>query len=161
MAKKQTCDRCGTPLENTECRVCNGKGYYRELLIFKTDCEACSGSGRVLRCPNEYRHILDDLNLSSNYSARSIYKGFQNSTFPKPKSGFNTRLTGTKPGQPQVPPPWHPSYPNPWHPMHPRNPRNQPFNPLNPNSPTNPMNPRNPHHPLNPNNPINKGPFKK
>ncbi len=153
----QVCDHCGKQLKNVPCSVCDGKGYYREWVIFKKDCEMCSGSGRVLRCPDELKHIIEDLKLPPKYETRSIYKNFQKNTSPKPlTTTLKTPLITPKPPvQPQIPPPWHPSYPNPWHPMHPRNPRNQPFSPLNPNSPTNPNNP------LNPNNPINRRPFKK
>ena len=149
------CDRCGKQLKHVACGVCDGKGYYREWIIFKTECGACSGSGRILRCSNEYQHILDDLNLSPKLGTKSLYRNFRKSALPKITSIQAANRTITKPHAPQqIPPPWHPRYPSPWHPMHPRNPGNQPFNPLNPNSPTNPNNP------MNPNNPINRKPFK-
>jgi hypothetical protein len=152
------CDRCGKQLQYGPCYVCDGRGYYRTLVIFKTECEVCSGSGRVLRCPDEHQHVIEDLSLSPTFSTRSLYKGFQKSASTKTPVRKPSLTATVKPSAPQVPPPWHPSYPNPWHPMHPNNPRNQPFNPLNPNSPTNPHNLRNPMHPLNPNNPMNRKP---
>jgi hypothetical protein len=163
----QTCDRCGEQLKRVACGACDGKGYYREWIIFKKECMACSGSGRILRCPNEYRHVVKDLNLSPKLGTKPLYRGFRKSPSPKISSSIAVSRTITTPparrtiirppARPHIPPPWHPSYPNPWHPMHPRNPRNQPFNPLNPNSPTNPNNPMNP---MNPNNPMRRKPFK-
>ena len=58
----QVCDRCEKQLQNVVCDACDGKGYYRELLIFKSECEVCSGNGRVLRCPDERQHIGQVLN---------------------------------------------------------------------------------------------------
>ena len=149
------CDRCKKQLKSYECNVCDGKGYFRKWIIFKNECEVCSGSGRVLRCPDEYQHILEDLKLSRELRTKSLYKNFRTPVLPKNpfiQAGQRT-ITKRAPSQ-QIPPPWHPSYPNPWHPMHPRNPRNQPFNPQNPNSLINPNNP------MNPNNLLNRKPFK-
>jgi hypothetical protein len=139
------CDRCGKRLQYRACGVCDGKGYYRKLVIFKNECEVCSGNGRVLRCPDEYQHIIEDLELSRKVNMKSLYRSFRGSastTTPVLKPPLTTtkppawqippRWYPPYPRPSQIPPPWHPSYPNPWHPMHPRNPRNQPFNPLNP-----------------------------
>lgn len=144
------CDRCAEQLEYVACRACGGKGYFRVWIFFKRECGVCSGSGSVLRCPNEYQHIVEDFKLSRRPSVSSLYKNFRNVPLPKTQSGSKKPLTITNPPpRLQIPPPWHPSYPNPWHPMHPRNPRNQPFSPMNPNSPTNPNNPMNPMNPIN------------
>ena len=143
MVEKMTCDRCGKQLKFSDCNVCDGEGYFREWLVFKTVCEVCSGSGKILRCPDEYKHIREDFKLSPKFRSDALYKNFQNRSLPRPPSSFNSRLAGKKPDKPNVPPPWHRNYPNPWHPMHPRNPNNQPFNPANRNSPFNPNNPLN------------------
>ena len=152
------CDRCGKQLQYVVCGACGGKGYYRELVIFKSKCEICSGNGRVLRCPDEHQHIIEDFKLPPKLNTKSLHKNFRKSASTKTPVLKTPRTTPNPPAPRQIPPPWHPSYPNPWHPMHPRNPKNQPFNPLNPNSPTNPNNPLNP---LNPNNPMKRKPFKR
>lgn len=159
----EVCRRCAKPLQRTVCLACGGKGYYRVWLFFRRDCEACSASGSVLRCPNEFQHIREDLKLPHSYTAASLYKSFRYGTVPRTPLGakgaaripsasrYSPKVPRSVP--PQVPPPWHPSYPNPWHPAHPQNPMNQPFHPMNPNSPSNPNNPMNP---MNPNNPMNR-----
>lgn len=153
-----SCDRCGKPLKYAPCAACGARGSYRDWMIFKRECAACSGSGRVLRCPDELQHIFEDLRLPAKLGAKSVYRSFQRGAAGKAPSGAQAPRPILKPPAKQpIPPPWSASYPNPWHPMHPRNPRNQPFHPLNPNSPTNPNNPMNP---LNPNNPLNRKPFK-
>ena len=91
------CDRCGEQLKSIACGDCNGKGYYRERVFFKKECEACSGSGRVLRCPHAYQHI--------------------NVTLRKTPMGAKTPVRTNELSRPQIPPPWHPSHPNPWHPV--------------------------------------------
>jgi hypothetical protein len=154
--KKDVCLICAKELKPAVCKVCDGKGYYRVWLVIKRDCAICSGSGRALRCPNEYQHVIKDLNFSQQYSANSLYKNFRKMPLPKTPSVAKKPVRPIlRPQRPQVPPPWHPSYPSPWHPMHPRNPRNQPLNPLNPNSPNNPNNPMKPLNPMNPLNPNN------
>ena len=149
----EICSRCGKQLRLDPCGQCDGKGYQRELIFLKRDCEACGGAGKQLRCPNELDHILEDFKLPKETPQKHILKGFQDYSTRKPSllTPKPTQLTSMKPTTPPVPPPWHPSYPFPWHPMHPRNPNN----PLNPNSPLNPNNPTNINNPLNPLNPIN------
>lgn len=153
-----TCDRCRKPLADLPCRACGGRGTYRRWLLFQRQCAVCAGRGRSLRCPDELRHIAEDLKLPPGRRADAVYRQFKrvppaaSSSLPRPGP------PGRRAIPPRVPPPWDASYPNPWHPMHPRNPRNQPFSPLNPNSPTSPNNPLNP---LNPNSPLHRKPFKK
>ncbi len=143
---RRTCRRCGKQLEYVVCGACGGKGYNRVWRFFKRECRACVGIGKVLRCPDHYRHLTEFLNVPLERWPQVDHR-----TISKP------------PAPPQVPPPWDPRFPNPFHPMNPLNPRNQPFNPQNPNSPTNPNNPRNPNNPMNPmnpNNPMKRKPFK-
>lgn len=154
----EKCDACGAALQSFPCGACGGAGYQRKVLIFKTTCPLCSGSGTRRRCPNELRHIIGDLKLSPRLNASTLYKQFQPPPqWATPQNALpQLNRTPRLVRPPQIPPPWHPAYPNPWHPMHPNNPRNQPFNPLNPNSPNNPNNINSPLNPLNPNNPINQ-----
>lgn len=150
-APTQKCGHCDQPMQQVACLACDGKGEQRVWLFFKRTCEVCHGSGTVIRCPNEYQHIISDLKLKLRPAPQTLYRNFQSTPSIKPFS--LAQKPPMKPKHPPVPPPWHPSYPNPWHPNHPRNPKNQPFSPLNPNSPTNLNNPR---HPFNRNNPVNR-----
>lgn len=161
---KNVCDKCGSKIKYFQCSACGGSGYYREWIFFKRDCGLCSGTGKVLRCPNEFKHIIEDLKLSRTLSTNSLYRNFRTNAPRRTTLGQTNLLPDTSFSRTQIPPPWHASYPNPWHPFHPNNPRNQPFNPVNPNSPNNPnninnpnnpMNPMNRHNPFNPNNPNN------
>jgi hypothetical protein len=150
----EICGRCTKPLKEAACSACGGRGSYPVWIFFSRECGVCDGSGRVLRCPDEYGHILEDLNLPTRHTARSLYRDFRGIRPQAAPSAVEKQLATTRPSpQPKIPPPWHPSYPFPWHPGHPRNPRNQLFNPMNPNSPTNPANPLSP---LNPNNPLRR-----
>lgn len=139
------CEKCKKPLQLTACSACDGKGYQREWLLFKRDCEVCQGTGRVLRCPDAYQHALDSLKAFKGINPSPISPAKWNGKITSLSS--NSLKTRVPPKQPQVPPPWL-----------------QPNNPMNPNSPLNPNNPLNPNslrNPNNPNSPLYKNPFKK
>ena len=138
--KSATCIQCGKLLQQVTCPSCGGKGFNRKLVFFKEGCDTCQETGKILRCPDYYKHFLG--RTSSVTTKLQPIKPL-------------TRLKPLDSSSPQVPPPWHPSNPNVSHPMHPRS----PLNPNNPFSPVNPSNPNNPNSPMNPMNP-NK-PFKK
>lgn len=55
-----TCKHCGKPLTDQMCYACNGSGIARELAFLKRECEVCGGKGRVWRCEDEFKHIVDD-----------------------------------------------------------------------------------------------------
>jgi hypothetical protein len=59
-----TCSRCGKPLTFQNCIACEGSGFIRELTLIKRKCRACDGSGRVWRCEDEFKHIVDDFKAS-------------------------------------------------------------------------------------------------
>jgi hypothetical protein len=116
------CDKCKKPLEDITCPACNGTGFYLGPFGAKKQCQNCKGSGRVLKCPDEMKHILEDLGVALPLDPKPIYNSF---------------LKGKPfvlPSEEKIIPPWHSDYPKPWHPNHPLNPNN----PLNPNSPIKP-----------------------
>ncbi len=158
MDKNQVCNHCGKQLKYVACGTCDGQGYYREWIIFKKECEVCSGSGMVSRCPDEHQHIIENLNLSPRSSTKPLYRNFQKSALPKIPSKPKIPLPTKRPTPPKIPPPWLQPF-NPLNPNSPNNPNN-PMNPMSPRNPNNPMNPNNPNSPLNPNNPIHRKPFK-
>lgn len=59
-----TCSSCGKPLSHQACIACEGSGFTRELALIKRECTVCHGSGRVLRCEDEFKHIVDDFKAS-------------------------------------------------------------------------------------------------
>ena len=128
MQTKNYCNRCGKKLVRLHCYTCNGRGYARGRILRKRVCQACSGRGIRLRCPDEVKHILSDFDVKGKAKGKSVQRGFQRKDqYISPKY---RRIVSTE--RQVVPPPWHPSYPNPWHPNHPRNPANKPWNPANP-----------------------------
>jgi hypothetical protein len=107
----QVCNRCGKQLEYRTCKVCDGKGYHRKLVFFKEDCKVCSGSGKVLRCPDKGQHKSKEVGLK--HSSNSNLKDFPKIDLPKPPT-------------PKVIPPWFQI--------------NNPKNPNSLNNPNNPIN---------------------
>jgi len=78
-----TCRHCGKPLTNQVCFACNGSGFARELAFIKRECTVCHGSGRVWRCEDEFKHIVDDFKASHDVipaSGRSPKHSHSNET---------------------------------------------------------------------------------
>jgi hypothetical protein len=149
---KPVCPRCGKQLQNVPCEACDGKGEFSEWLVVKRECRFCMGSGQVLRCPDELKHIQDDFKVAKELDTKSLFQSFRkgNPFTPKPpKVGEDIK----KPSTQKIPPPWDRKYPDPWHPNHPLNPQN-PYNPNNPRSPFRQgLKPNFPQNPFNWNNP--------
>jgi hypothetical protein len=122
----RVCRRCGKPLQYVACGACDGKGYHRKGLFLKGECRVCSGSGRVLRCPDEHRHAVD------------LMTRLRRSLEARPSGPRTLPIARRPPGSLQPRPYNLPGHPSPWHRMHPRHPRNQPFNPFNPRHPLHP-----------------------
>lgn len=150
MSKEESqplCGRCKKPLENVPCKACNGQGYYKEWVVTKKVCHFCNGSGQVLRCPDEAKHIFEDFKIPKNINTERIYQTFRKGK-PFTHPSAQTYGLAKPPDTKVIPPPWAPNYPNPWHPNH-------PLNPNNPNSPIarNLSKPDFPNNPFNWNNP--------
>lgn len=144
------CSHCGKPLQYQPCFICGGSGYSRELILIKKECEACQGSGKVWRCEDEFKHIVNDFKNTHKANLKPVTHNLHK-TIPPISAPLN--IKGKQPpAPPQIPPPWHPSFPSPWHPMHPEN----PWNLNNMHSPFNRYNPMNPNSPFNRNNPTKK-----
>jgi len=143
-SEELVCSRCGKSLQEFPCDACDGKGYIREWIIMKQECQACDGFGIRMRCPDELAHIIEDFRLSREARRKAIYRGFQRRTAFKVLG----QEIGRGVRKQQIPSPWHPSYPNPWHPAHPRHPSKQPWHPSYP-------------HPWHPAHPRHRKPFKK
>jgi hypothetical protein len=100
-----TCIHCGKLLTSQLCYACWGTGYTRELVFVKRECKLCHGSGRVWRCEDEFKHIVDDFKASHPAETQ------QHDQPPTPRHG-------SEPAQPTS---WNP---NPWFSAHPENPWN-------------------------------------
>ena len=55
--RSRVCQRCGKPLEPQPCFACGGEGRVKKWLLWSRQCPACRGVGRVLRCPDAFRHL--------------------------------------------------------------------------------------------------------
>jgi len=132
LRKIPVCNTCNKPLKRAKCFVCNGKGYQRELLVFKSNCQSCNGRGWVLKCPDESSHILANLKT------------------------FNTKVNKKV----LMPPPDYFRKTNPLDRFNPQSPFN-PNNPNSPWNINNPQNPNSLRNPNNPNSPLHRNPFKK
>jgi len=140
-----TCSHCGKPLKNQNCFACEGYGYSREFLFVHKECEVCKGSGRIWRCEDEFKHIVDDFKDAH----KVVHKPLAQIRYKEVAPTFNSSHPAST--VQQIPPIW---------PMHPENPWN-PNNGLSLIKSTSPKNINNPGHPLNRNNPINRNPTKK
>lgn len=126
------CKNCNKPLEKTTCFACGGKGFKKELLIFKSNCQNCNGRGWILRCPDEISHITANLKTVNK-------KAFDPTKMPPPD--YFRKMNPLDRSNPQSP-------------FNPNNPNSH----WNINNPQNPNSLRNPN---NPSSPLYRNPFKK
>ena len=138
-----TCSHCNKPLQNQVCFACHGNGYSQEFLLIHKECHVCKGSGKVWRCEDEFKHIVDDFKDAHKVAHKPLTKVRHKEITP----AFSQHATAAQ----QIPAVW---------PMHPENPWN-PNNGLSPLKTIQPKNINNPGHPLNRNNPINRNSTKK
>jgi hypothetical protein len=127
-------------------------------MLLKKECDVCKGSGKLWRCEDEFKHIVDDFKNTHKVNQKPASQNLRK-TIPHIPAPLNTQPK--QPTPPHIPPPWHPSFPSPFHPMHPENPWNfnnmhSPFNRYNPMNPNSPFNLNSPKHPFNRNNPTKK-----
>jgi len=138
-----TCVHCGKPLQNQNCYACEGNGYSKTFLLIHKECEICKGSGKIWRCEEEFKHIVDDFKDAHRVEHKPLTQIRHKEVTPT----FSHHPATAQ----QIPNIW---------PMHPENPWN-PNNGLSPLKTTHPKNINNPGHPLNRNNPINRNSTKK
>ena len=133
-----TCSHCGKSLQNQTCYACHGNGYSQELKLIKKECEVCKGSGKIWRCEDEFKHIVNDFKDAHKVE----HKPFSQIRHKEVVPTFS-HTTSTATQIPSIMP------------MHPDNPWN-PNNKLAPIKINQPKNINNPGHPLNRNNPTKK-----
>jgi hypothetical protein len=138
-----TCSHCGKPLQNQNCYACDGNGYSREFLLIHKECEVCKGRGKIWRCEDEFKHIVDDFKEAHKVTHKPLAQIHHKEVTP----AFSQHTSTTQ----KIPTVW---------PMHPENPWN-PNNGLSAIKTAQPKNINNPGHPLNRNNPINRNSTKK
>ena len=138
-----TCIHCGKPRLHQICYACDGKGYSKTFLLIHKECEVCKGNGKLWRCEDEFKHIVDDFKDAHRVEHKPL-------TQIRPKEVNPTFLNHPATSQ-QIPTVW---------PMHPENPWNA-NNGLSTLKTNQPKNINNPGHPLNRNNPINRNSTKK
>ena len=138
-----TCSHCNKPLQNQTCFACHGNGYSQEFLLIHKECDVCKGSGKVWRCEDEFKHIVDDFKDTHKVEYKPLSQIRHKEVNP-----IFSHATSTTSQIPSVMP------------MHPENPWN-PNNKLSPIKINQPKNINNPGHPLNRNNPINRNSTKK
>jgi hypothetical protein len=137
------CIHCGKPLQNQNCYACDGNGYSKTFLLIPKECEVCKGSGKIWRCEDEFKHIVDDFKEAHRLEHKPLTQIHHKEVTPA--------FSQHPPTARQIPTVW---------PMHPENPWN-PNNGLGTPRTTQPKNINNPGHPLNRNNPINRNSTKK
>jgi len=135
------CSHCGKPLDNQTCFACEGNGYSREFLLIHKECDVCKGSGRIWRCEDEFKHIVDDFKSAHKVEHKPL------SQVQKIVPKFSQHSSTT----PQIPLAW---------PMHAENPWNL-NNSLGAIKTINANHLNNSGHPLNRNNPISRNAVKK
>ena len=138
-----TCVHCGKPLQNQNCYACEGNGYSKTFLLIHKECEICKGNGKIWRCEDEFKHIVDDFKDAHRVEHKPLTQIRHKEVTPT----FSHHPATTQ----KIPTVW---------PMHPENPWN-PNNGLNTLKTTQPKNINNSGHPLNRNNPINRNSTKK
>ncbi|MEP7135917.1 MAG: hypothetical protein ABI904_13385 [Chloroflexota bacterium] len=138
-----TCSHCGKSLINQTCFACAGNGFSREFLLVHKECDVCHGSGRIWRCEDEFKHVVDDFKNAHTVEHKPLSQTRRKRITPE----FSQHSEIT----PHIPPAY---------PMHPENPWGL-NNALGSIKITSPKNINNPGHPLNRNNPINRSPVKK
>jgi len=133
-----TCSHCGKSLQNQTCYACHGNGYSQEFLLVHKVCEVCKGNGKIWRCEDEFKHIVDDFKDAHKVEHKPLSQIRHKEVVPTFSHAASTAT--------QIPSVM---------PMHPENPWN-PNNKLNPIKINQPKNINNPGHPLNRNNPTKK-----
>jgi len=137
------CIHCRKPLLHQNCYACDGNGYSKTFLLIHKECEVCKGSGKIWRCEDEFKHIVDDFKDAHRVEHKLLTQIRHKEVTPT----FSNHSATDQ----QIPTVW---------PMHPENPWN-PNSGLSPLKTTQPKNINNPGHPLNRNNPINRNSTKK
>lgn len=138
-----SCSHCNKPLQNQTCYACHGNGYSQEFLLIHKECYVCKGSGKVWRCEDEFKHIVDDFKDAHKVEHRPLAQVRHKEIIPT----FSRHSSTAQ----QIPTIW---------PMHPESPWN-PNNGLGSIKITQPKNINSPGHPLNRNNPIKRNATKK
>jgi hypothetical protein len=138
-----TCSHCNKPLQNQTCFACHGNGYSQEFLLIHKECAVCKGSGKVWRCEDEFKHIVDDFKDAHKVAHKPLAQIRHKEIAP----AFSQHATATR----TIPTVW---------PMHPENPWN-PNHGLGLPKVTKPQTATSSGHPLNRNNPIKRNPTKK
>ncbi len=103
--QNSTCNHCGKPLQNQICFACGGKGYITELALVRRECTFCNGTGKVWRCEDEFKHIVEDSKRSHTVELDKVEK----------------HITQARAKDPAEPADWEPPT---WRPIHPENPWN-------------------------------------
>ena len=60
---KGQCTKCGKKLELKVCSSCWGK-CTKGVWFWRRECQACSGKGQILRCPDEFLHFTSSFSSS-------------------------------------------------------------------------------------------------
>ena len=72
---RRLCSVCGKPLQKWTCSVCGGRGEIGHF-FWKQTCGRCKGSGIEYKCPDHFKHEMEEIKRAMEKNIREQKKNY-------------------------------------------------------------------------------------